>query len=274
MWRIPRPPYTGELYLRCDEGNPGDVFEEIAIIGYSDVTRGSSFKVIDATDISNFVLDNLCIKYYLDTAVHGTLKSENVVIQNCEVGWGGNRIHTVASAQPTGEYFNIGDGLYNIVNDSIIRNNYVYHGSAGCGFENGPMGYDKDMGVFTCSGNLFENNAEGVRCFLFLLEDGDVPIEKMVIQDNMILDTGISMNNASGEMNTVIDIFETQNFAKEILIADNICIGSGDTMLRMGNPMNVNEIYRNNVWVHDPALPFAYLMNSWSNYCIYMDGTK
>lgn len=267
-------PYTGELYLRCDEGNPGDVFEELVIIGYSDVTKGSSFKVIDATDISNFILDNLAIKYYLDTAVHATLRSENIIVQNCEVGWGGNRIHTVASAQPTGEYFNIGDGLYNIVNDSIIRNNYVYHSSSGCGFENGPMGYEKDMGVFTCSGNLFENNAEGVRCFLFLLEDGDVPIEKMVIQDNMILDTGDSMNTASGEMNTVIDIFETQNFAKEILVADNICIGSGDTMLRMGNPMNVNEIYRNNVWAYDPDRPFAYLMNSWSNYCIYRDNAQ
>ena len=267
-------PYTGELYLRCDEGNPGEVFDEIAILGYSDVSKGSWFQIITAFDVDDFVLDNLCVKYYVDTAVCGGLKAENVVIQNCVVGWGGNRIHTVTSPEPTADFFNIGDGIYCIANNATIRNNYMYMSANGCTFENGPMGYEKDMGVYTCTGNLMENCAEGIRAYLFELDEGDVPFEKMVIQDNIILDTGVSINNGNNEIPAAIDISEGDVFAKEILVSDNICIGSTQVMVRMGNPMYIKETYRNNVWAHDPKLPIAAMMNPWGNTWVSMDGAK
>ena len=47
--------FYGDLYLRCDKGNPGDVFDSIESIG-----RGVAFRV---GENANVTVDNICMKY-------------------------------------------------------------------------------------------------------------------------------------------------------------------------------------------------------------------
>ncbi|MBE6705294.1 MAG: hypothetical protein E7583_08535, partial [Ruminococcaceae bacterium] len=68
---------TGDLYLRCDRGNPGEVFESIEFVPLGAVLRiGNN---------NNVTIDNLCIKYSNFGISGGTQK--NLRITNCEIGW-------------------------------------------------------------------------------------------------------------------------------------------------------------------------------------------
>ena len=78
----------GELYLRCDEGNPGKIFESIEAIAFK-----VAFKV---TTNSNVTVDNICMKYYLfGVSAHRFCQSLHVT--NCEIGWIGGGIQSYAA---------------------------------------------------------------------------------------------------------------------------------------------------------------------------------
>lgn len=128
---------VGELYLRCDEGNPGECFEQISVISLQMDEYGEYYGgILDGTHANGWVLDNLSLKYYLDNAVFGFISTgENAVIQNCTVEWGGNRLYQIQSAEPTNSYMLIGDGIYCVANNATIRNNYIRHSGNGCTFE-------------------------------------------------------------------------------------------------------------------------------------------
>ncbi len=66
---------VGTLYLRCDEGNPGEVFDSIEFAVRENI-------VLPADDV---VFHNLCLKY---TGVHGIFGvSMGYDVSFCEIGW-------------------------------------------------------------------------------------------------------------------------------------------------------------------------------------------
>ena len=106
------------------------------------------------------------------------------------------------------------------------------HGGTGCGFESG-MDAAENMGTYTVTGNLMENCAEGVRIFLWNDYETD-RFEKIVIQDNYILDSGDSMNNGCFEEPLAMDLgWEAVRYAKEFDISNNVMLGSTMAMLRI-----------------------------------------
>lgn len=68
------PDVVGTLYLRCDEGNPGDVFNSIEFMVRDNI-------VIFTLDT---VFHNLCLKY---TGFHGIFDSSGFDVSFCEIGW-------------------------------------------------------------------------------------------------------------------------------------------------------------------------------------------
>lgn len=109
---------TGPLYLRCDNGNPGKVFESIEFN-----TLGS---VIMARD--NVTVDNLCIMY---TGVHGISAGsiENLTVTNCEFGWIGGSIQSyIANGGTKRTATRLGNGVevYGSCDGYVIDNCYVY----------------------------------------------------------------------------------------------------------------------------------------------------
>lgn len=257
-------PYTGPLYLRCDEGNPGEVFRDIQVLGCSAPRANGRFYLLNGFYIDDYVVDNLSLKYYIDHAVGSTLQSKGAVVQNCEIAFGGARYHQVQSATVSPEYFCSGDSLYGVGNGATIRNNYAHDAANLCLVESGPLGQPDNMGTYVCEGNLVEHCGQGIRNYLHAsgTNSGPIPYDKIVIRDNMVMDTGTGMNDAYGEIKAAIDLSGgIWQYAKEIRVENNICVRSVGVMVRRTDPMFSNEFYSGNVFVHDPSLPLAVLMN-------------
>ena len=101
------------VYLYCEGGNPGDVFDSIELS-----TRGN---VVNAK--SNVTIDNLCIRYGASHGV-GAGTCENLTVRNCEVGWIGGAIQDL-SEKAQGRLGN-GIEIYGGANGYYVYNNYVY----------------------------------------------------------------------------------------------------------------------------------------------------
>lgn len=239
--------HSGPLYLRCDEGNPGELYKDIEILSLLDSGIFSSDLIVDAYGADGYVLDNLSVKYYITNAVCGGLfDARDAVIQNCTFEFGGNRLHTVWSQEPTSGGAYIGDGIYCVANNVTIRDNYMRHGGEGCMFESG-MDAAENMGTYTVTGNLMENCGEGIRIFLWNEDEVD-RFEKIIIQDNYILNSGDSMNNCCFEEPLAMDLgWEAVRYAKEFDVSNNVMLGSTMSMLRIPPSFSVDLNLHDNV---------------------------
>ena len=73
----------GSLYLRCDAGNPGEVYDEIEISMLDSGVADSSKK--------NMTIDNLHLRCYVDSGI-SSQGSSGALYQNCEVSWSGGGV--------------------------------------------------------------------------------------------------------------------------------------------------------------------------------------
>ena len=75
----------GDLYLRCDRGNPGEVFDEVEA-----VTRRAGFAV---GSNENVHIDNICMKYIgIHAVAAGGERVRGLKVTGCEIGWIGGTI--------------------------------------------------------------------------------------------------------------------------------------------------------------------------------------
>jgi len=121
---------SGALYLRCDEGNPGEVFSNIEF-----ATGNNGWNEGMARVLSNVTLDNLCFRYGMSGLyVHD---SENAVIRNCEVSFVGGMIISAGGGSAISDQpeefslFRSGDaillgGVNNVAENNYISNTFDY----------------------------------------------------------------------------------------------------------------------------------------------------
>ena len=104
---------TGNLYLRWDEGNPGELYESIAI------NRGSHGFHVKG---SNVTVDNLCFIHF---GFHGISSptTKNLVVTNCEFGWIGGSFQ---GGNYGGARYGNGVEIYGGCDYYLIDNCYVY----------------------------------------------------------------------------------------------------------------------------------------------------
>lgn len=245
---------AGDLYLRCDTGNPGKCFSDIEIIAlYQDAWGNTQASLMDGYDADGFVLDNLSLKYYMDHAVFSlTTHGKDAVIQNCTIEWGGNRLHQIESAEPTNHSCLIGDGIYNVAYNATIKDNYIRHSANGCTFESSEE-LAEHMGTYTASGNLMENCAQGIRTYLYN-EDEINRFDELILQDNIILDSGNGMNNGNFVNACAIDLGDTDyQFAKHIDISGNIMIGSTQSLMRFPDGSRFDVDIHDNVFAQSKS---------------------
>ncbi len=98
----------GNFYMYCDDGNPGEVFEDIKFSVYGDIIVGGGSETLPGT-----VVDNLAVKY---GARHGmAIGGNNFTAQNCEIGWIGG--------------IDIGNGIeaWGNVQNYTVKDCYFYH---------------------------------------------------------------------------------------------------------------------------------------------------
>ena len=150
------------LYLRCDEGNPAEVFDVIKLTALAYNEYGGELPgPVQAVDATNVTFDNLELS---NGAQWGVGHMNHSTIQNCEVSFIGNTVWFYDEWKPdeTGHISvnYIGDGIYNCVDGMTLRNNYVHHcccvGIVGENFgESADSTLDKwmiDSNVVSCCG--------------------------------------------------------------------------------------------------------------------------
>lgn len=177
-----------QIYLRCDKGNPGEIYDSIEFISKT-VTDDVGTIVFEA----DCTLDNICIMYNAGTAVSMTA-DDNCTVQNCEFGWCGARLDLFfePEADEPGIWAD-GSLIQIIASDCTVQNNYI-HDVDGGGIVLELGGDIAERVPF--EGNVFQGNLIE-RCgdpLYIRNNDPDEEVEaafgEMKIDNNYIIDTG------------------------------------------------------------------------------------
>lgn len=241
----------GPLYLRCDQGNPGELYDsiEFAALNHHGVI------CVAANDI---VLDNLAIKYAgssfascTDTNVTGT------VIQNCEFAYGAGTVSSYREDSGFGDYISIQfNGLSNFL-DVSIENNYIHDiNGIAVGYSHSSDTAGKTFPFsFYLNGNAIVNTA-GIR--LDSTSEYLQQAEKVYLLDNMIFETGF-WDTEYYKSEGALQIWP--NSYKEFLIKGNVFYGTKGNSDYWGiihETNGENEIFNspsmvleNNIYIQD-----------------------
>ena len=110
-----------------------------------------------------------------------------------------------------------------------------------------------ELGSWTITGNLIDSCAQGIRveiCNWYKAK----PLEAIVIQDNIILNTGRGMNYLTIDEPVCIDLgWETGQYAKTIEISDNVLLGSSRSLIRTPDSDEFEMNIHNNVFAQIPG---------------------
>ncbi len=194
---------SGPLYMRCDRGNPGDLFHDIefqampeGLIGYNGLVNTAG----------NNVIDNLCLRYCVVNGLTIGLDPRNLenncnnLIQNCEIGWTGGNQHDLN--RDDNIVIVCGEGITFATNNNVIQNNYIYQVAQGTFVGEITSNAWVDQASMA-SGNVFEGNlAENCQYGFWLLDGGFHNSDRRggkytefwnntVFRDNMLLNMGI-----------------------------------------------------------------------------------
>jgi len=226
----------GALYFRCDEGNPGEVFDSIE---FSVSPLGAGHALVNIR--SGNVIDNLHILATSDCAfMHLDDNAESSILQNCEISFAGGG---VLYYDLNGRAVMAGDGI-NVIRPCVITNCYFHHIA-----DNGitvEFGDSKNVTVsdITITGNLFEYNYEDIQivCFDTDMKANNNIFKNILIENNMLLYT---CGGWSSYIHSDEETGETYG----------ACIKCGD----FGAPLNSeNVVVQNNILYAEDARSILY----------------
>jgi len=182
------PDSLGELYLRCDGGNPGEIFRSIEAL-----TRRPMFQVGTCDHVA---IDNLCLKYI---GLHAIAAGGHVVglhVSNCEIGWIGGTIQHYFGTDPNypqggrGTVTRFGNGIeiYGGCEDYRVENCWIYQAyDAGITHQICTDGQEYTMTGIRYIGNLVENCVYAIEYFLDMPQrDTKSYMRDVVMQDNLL----------------------------------------------------------------------------------------
>lgn len=101
------------VYVYCDKGNPGKVFNDIEIC--------FSKAVFSVSRVENVTIDNLKIKYGGSMAV-SMVTSDGSTVTNCEIGFIGGAYQNVKEMLRYGNAIQQWNSVYN----QVVENNWIY----------------------------------------------------------------------------------------------------------------------------------------------------
>ncbi len=177
----------GDLYLRCDKGNPAEVFESIEAL--------ARVHMISAPDSKDVTIDNLCIKY---VGMHGIAAGgqvENLTVTNCEMGWIGGCIQHYSGTDPNypqgrrGSVTRFGNAIeiYGGCDGYTVQNNYIYEVYDAAITHQITTSEKILLQNIEYSGNLIENCVYGIEYFLDQIEgERESIMENVMMKNNFI----------------------------------------------------------------------------------------
>ncbi len=183
---------TGPLYLRCDKGNPGDLYGKIDFS-----LDGTGLSPVDHNG-KDVTVDNIKFEFFgsLGVSCAGYQGWTNTIVQNCEIGWCGGQLS---------QYYKDGSGI-TIANYSggaihisgpqnTAINNYIHH----CASKSFVVAlHDRESASFIYSdilirGNLLEYNSAALHLVNYMEQENptvESGFKNVSFDDNYVLYTG------------------------------------------------------------------------------------
>ena len=228
------PHCMGKLYLRCDDGNPGTVFESIEMIARN--------VGVSVRQVNHITVDNLCLKYFCFGVGSGMVKGLHV--SNCEIGWIGGNIQSYDGGDPNypegkrGSVTRFGNGIevYGNCDDYQVSCCYIYQVyDAGASHQvNSPKKIVMQNIRYT--DNLIENCVYGIEYFLDQIgEDQGSYMANVEMCGNYIRLSGYGWGQQRHNADTpaLIKGWSYKNTARDFSICDNTFDRSAYRMLHL-----------------------------------------
>lgn len=228
----------GDVYLRCDRGNPGEVFDSI-----ENVAGRNMFKV---GMNKNVRIDNLCLKYIGRHAVSAGGKCvEGLRITNCEIGWIGGAIQHYFGTDPNypqggrGTVTRFGNGveIYGGCDDYEVSDCYIYEVyDAAVTHQVTTNGKLYEMKNVRYKNNLIEKCVYGIEYFLDMTKgDTESYMDGIEMSSNIIRLSGYGWGQQRHNTDTpaLIKGWSYVNKARNYTIHDNIFDRSAYRMLHL-----------------------------------------
>lgn len=224
------PEAIGYIYLRCDKGNPGELYDSIEFIAGH---YGIYFPKADT------VVDNLCAMY-CHGGINGSFTVINATIQNCEVGFVGGHLQgydVFSGSNGTPTRYGNGINFYGACDGYYVYNNYI-HDVYDAGISNqyakgGTNAVRNDNIVY--SGNMIERCNYGIEYFMGAADTYvDRIMTNMHIHDNIIRDTGYGFGRKSPSAAAAIKGWDHNNHAENFTIKNNIFCDSYAFLYHIG----------------------------------------
>ncbi len=217
---------VGPLYLRCDSGNPGELYNSIEFTEYA---MSSNIYLC----ASNCVFDNISFRCNGKSCIQpdNWKEIQNTVIQNCEFAYGGCTVTFYREREDGALVVEVqGDGIYNIVRNTTVQNNYFHDGPTSSVTYEGDNFDDKDTvdGYFHCLNNVIINT-NGIR--LDSTADALKYLDSVQICGNQVWNTG-RMDQGKLIYSEGSLVLMPNNYG-ECIVSDNVFYGTEN-----GHPMN------------------------------------
>ena len=228
----------GELYLRCDRGNPGEVFSSIEAL-----PRRSMIYVMCNPGVT---VDNLCLKYIgIHAVAAGGGCVKDLCVSNCEIGWVGGTVQHYSGTDPNyprgkrGSVTRYGNGveIYGGCDGYTVTGCYIYQVyDAGITHQITTMGKTHIMKNITYAENLIENCVYSVEYFLDKEKnDAESMIYNCKIRDNIMRYSGFGWGMQRHNTDTPAHIkgWNYINTAREFSVCGNIFVFAAKRMIHI-----------------------------------------
>lgn len=228
----------GDLYLRCDRGNPADVYGDIEALPRRNMIRVGSN--------ANVTIDNLCLKYIGCHAIGaGGKEVVGLHVSNCEIGWIGGAIQHYYGTDPNypegrrGSVTRFGNGIevYGGCDDYEVSNCYIYQVyDAGITHQVTTWGVPIVMKNIRYLNNLVEYCVYSIEYFLEKRDgDRDSLIEHCEMSGNILRFAGYGWGQQRHNFYTPAHIkgWSYENTARDYTVHDNVFDRSAYRMLHL-----------------------------------------
>ena len=228
----------GELYLRSDRGNPGEIFDSI-----EPLVKRVLFEVGGNSDVH---IDNLCLKYTGNHAIAAGGKCVcGLKVTNCEIGWIGGSIQHYYGLDPNypeggrGSVTRFGNGveIYGGCDQYEVSDCYIYQVyDAGITHQITTCGEKYVMKNVLYRGNVIERCVYSIEYFLEMNRgDTESYMQSIEICNNLMRESGYGWGQQRHNTDTPAHVkgWSYENRAFDFKIHHNIFDRAAYRMLHL-----------------------------------------
>ena len=247
---------AGYLYLKCDKGNPGEVFDTVEFLPTFHLARPSA----SAYYLEDVTIDNIAFRYVGAHALHATY-GNNYTVQNCTFEYIGGGVQGYNLSSKNGEATRFGNAVeVGWANGHTVRNCYINEVyDAGLTFQHGSGSQDVRVLNVLYEGNLIENCNYSIEYFTGSPKTAgfDAYIENFVIRGNIFRTSGFGFCTQRPNKGNSAHLMGWNHYNvvkdKSFIIENNIFDRGYDMLVRTGvgskEHLDSLPIYKNNTYI-------------------------